>query len=210
MALTLQAVRFNFKRFVKIMMLMIECGAFKLRLRQSLQINIFPRFAKSSLRYRFTTNQLQRLQLVLGVPGRLKTTAGDVVSGLEAIALVCRRLAEPSRLFTIASEFGRSVPACSRIISAMVDILYQRHRALLFFNLPLVEKNFDKNCSAVYSQGTPLRNAGPLLMAPSNTLPDLALVIMLTVNMRTYSALSIMGTLVATASIGRGSQPPTG
>jgi hypothetical protein len=162
MVCALRATKFNYKRFVEIMMLLIESGAFKLQPRQaqidrsnSFDIGLDPDTARH--RYRFTIDQLHRLRIALGLPESFKTIRGDVVSGLEAVALVCRRLCEPSRLFTVANEFGRSVPDSSRIIAATVHKIYTRFQNLLYFNVQLVEKYIDRYCSAVYMARAPLR-----------------------------------------------------
>ncbi|ETV77419.1 hypothetical protein H257_08838 [Aphanomyces astaci] len=66
-------------------------------------------------KFRFTIEQIRVLAVALRLPAFLSTSISDQVESLEALAILCRRLAEPCRLFTIADEFGRSVEACSRI-----------------------------------------------------------------------------------------------
>ncbi|RQM30858.1 hypothetical protein B5M09_008422 [Aphanomyces astaci] len=54
-------------------------------------------------RYRFSMPQLELLGERLGLPGRITTKAGDNVTRLESLSIICRRLSESSKLLTIAN-----------------------------------------------------------------------------------------------------------
>ncbi|KAF0724849.1 hypothetical protein Ae201684P_020301 [Aphanomyces euteiches] len=82
--------------------------------------------------YRFTISQLECLSTKLRLPHYIITSSLDRVDALEALAMLCRRLAEPSRLFSTANEFGRSIEACSRIITETVRLIYRSFSTSLF------------------------------------------------------------------------------
>ncbi|KAF0692753.1 Aste57867_16212 [Aphanomyces stellatus] len=85
-------------------------------------------------KFRFTIEQLKLLTAKFGLPAWVVTPSADKADSLEALAIVCRRLAEPSRLFTVANEFGRSPESCSRIIRAVVGIIADRFKDVVYFN----------------------------------------------------------------------------
>ncbi|KAF0690924.1 Aste57867_17744 [Aphanomyces stellatus] len=85
-------------------------------------------------KFRFTTEQLKLLTTKFGLPAWVYTPSVDKADSLEALALLCRRLAEPSRLFTVANEFGRSPESCSRIIRAVIGIIAERFKDVVYFN----------------------------------------------------------------------------
>ncbi|GMF53258.1 unnamed protein product [Phytophthora fragariaefolia] len=77
--------------------------------------------AVARLRYRFTVDELRQLASKLQLPvDGVNTTEGDNVPPVKALAMVYRRLSEASKLFTIASEFGRLTAAYSRGFVATV------------------------------------------------------------------------------------------
>ncbi|OWY99686.1 hypothetical protein PHMEG_00029276 [Phytophthora megakarya] len=47
----------------------------------------------------------------------LITRAGDRLLGVEVLAMQCYRISYPGKLSRIRKPFGRSNPACSRIIT---------------------------------------------------------------------------------------------
>ncbi|CEO95384.1 hypothetical protein PBRA_009650 [Plasmodiophora brassicae] len=114
--------------------------------------------AAARKRYRFTISELRRLRRSLKIPDVVVTKAGDKISGLEAIALLCRRLAEPAWLYTIANEFGRSEPAISRLFWHTAKLVYRNHKHLIYFNMPVVEARIARYCQAIQEKGAPLPN----------------------------------------------------
>jgi hypothetical protein len=65
--------------------------------------------------------------------------------------MLCRRQKEPSTLFTVANEFGRSPAAYSRICKSTV------HKELLYFNRELVVMRVESYCRAIRAKGAPLK-----------------------------------------------------
>ncbi|RHZ35129.1 hypothetical protein DYB37_013870 [Aphanomyces astaci] len=94
--------------------------------------------ATAAHKFRFTIDQLRVLAVALRLPAFVSTPSSDQVESLEALAILCRRLAEPCRLFTIADEFGRSVEACSRIVRATATALYKTWSDVILFHEALL------------------------------------------------------------------------
>ncbi|KAG9403813.1 hypothetical protein AC1031_021944 [Aphanomyces cochlioides] len=99
--------------------------------------------------FRLTLPQLQLLTVKLQMPAWIVTTSGDEIDALEALALLCRRLAEPSRLYTIANEFERSVPSICRILRVVVNMLHSRFDDILYFNEPPFASRVDLYAAAI-------------------------------------------------------------
>ncbi|KAH9123218.1 hypothetical protein LEN26_001730 [Aphanomyces euteiches] len=114
--------------------------------------------ATSIERNRFTMPQLQTLSVKFGLPETIVTPSGDNVTRLEALAVLCRRQTEPSKLFTIANEFGRSTSAISRIFLFTARRLYSTFADLLYMNRKLIADRMDIYCCAVKAKGSPLDN----------------------------------------------------
>ncbi|GMF26498.1 unnamed protein product [Phytophthora fragariaefolia] len=104
----------NKKRFLKIMKTLMKLHRFRLRdaaavVDPSRRFDEMVAGATVRLKYRFTVAQLYQLASVLGLPrDGVRTHAGDNVPRVEALAMVCRRLSEAAKLYTVATEFGRS------------------------------------------------------------------------------------------------------
>ena len=67
--------------------------------------------------FRFTSRAIVGLAALLGLDPVIKTSERDKALAPEALAMTLRRFVVPGRLFEVAKEFGRSVPATSRIIT---------------------------------------------------------------------------------------------
>jgi hypothetical protein len=103
--------------------------------------------AKEKLRYSIPSS----------IPEYIKTDSGDVVAAIEALALVCRRMAEPCRWSTIQGEFRRSVASLSRIFICTISFLYHKHKDRLFLNMNVLRKRINEYCEATRLKGSPLR-----------------------------------------------------
>ncbi|KAF0742647.1 hypothetical protein Ae201684_002350 [Aphanomyces euteiches] len=100
-------------------------------------------------KYRFTIEQLQVLTVSLNFPAWITTQWMDKVDSLEAIAMTCRSLAEPSRLFTVANEFGRSTEACSRVVQTTVRHIYTNFADIIFFQDELMSSRSQMYANSV-------------------------------------------------------------
>ncbi|KAE8888936.1 hypothetical protein PF003_g26854 [Phytophthora fragariae] len=113
--------------------------------------------ATARTKFNFTIPQLRELAAKLHLPMPcIITPERDTVPTLEALAMLCRRLKEPSTLFTVANEFGRSPAAYSRICKHTVHELFTRYKERLYFNRELVVRRIEGYCSAVRAKGAPL------------------------------------------------------
>ncbi|GMF30345.1 unnamed protein product [Phytophthora lilii] len=130
----------NKKRFLRIIMTLNKLHCFRLRdaaaiVDSSRHFDEMMDDATARTRFRFTVPQLHQLASALGLPrDGVRTVAGDNVS----LAMVRRRLSEASKPFTVASEFGRSTAAYSRVVGATVTLLYNKHKNIQYFNEALV------------------------------------------------------------------------
>ncbi|OQR80478.1 hypothetical protein ACHHYP_17515 [Achlya hypogyna] len=140
--------------FLDMMELLLQTKGFRLRAPRPL-VNFNNAFnpdldnATALHRFLFTVPQLERLVRHLQFSPTIETTSQDRVGSLEALALLCRRLAEPSRLFTVADEFGRSVEACSRIIRAIVEDIYERHKNMIYLHKGILVDNVATYAAAI-------------------------------------------------------------
>ncbi|KAF4047053.1 DDE superfamily endonuclease [Phytophthora infestans] len=74
--------------------------------------------------YRFTCAELKQLASLMLIPDVFITAAGDRVTGLEALAMLCYKLFYPGKLSRIRKQFGRSDCSCSRIITELYTIYF--------------------------------------------------------------------------------------
>ncbi|ETV82247.1 hypothetical protein H257_04947 [Aphanomyces astaci] len=89
----------------------------------SIHVNAFSDImddATSLFLYRFTVPQLRVLCVALHLPSTVTTSSRDYVPCIEALAMTCRRLAEPCQMYHVANEFGRSSGAVSRIVKTAI------------------------------------------------------------------------------------------
>ncbi|DBA00147.1 TPA: hypothetical protein N0F65_000470 [Lagenidium giganteum] len=105
---------------------------------------------------RFSIPELTQLAVALRLPEHIITSERDHVLSVQALALVCRRLAEPIRWSTLESEFRRSGPSLCRLFYCTVGMLYANHRRRIFFNVGLVTARMHEYCDAVRRKGSPL------------------------------------------------------
>jgi hypothetical protein len=150
------------KRFARIMRVLLHHNCFRLRdaspsVDKSRTFDTMIDDSVSRIRFRFTMSELRLLTIMLQLPTQgIVTPEGDRVSSLEALAMVCRRLSEASKLFTVANEFGRSTAAYSRVFKYTIGIICARHQNRLYFNYELISARIDMYCQAIHNHGAPL------------------------------------------------------
>ncbi|KAG9416439.1 hypothetical protein AC1031_021901 [Aphanomyces cochlioides] len=105
-------------------------------------------------KFRLTISQLDCLSVKLHLPNTIITSSSDKCPRLETLALLCRRLSEPSRLFTVANEFGRSAEACSRILRATINIIYARYSAIVYLNQTLWSQRAEEYAQAICAKSS--------------------------------------------------------
>ncbi|KAE8974145.1 hypothetical protein PR003_g27141 [Phytophthora rubi] len=140
----LLAARGKQKRFLRTMHFLIASHYFRLRCPPA-RINTNNCFnpaiddVTARTRFNFTVQELRLLTAKLNLPTpHIVTSERDAVPTIEALAMLCRRLKEPSTLFTVANEFGRSPGAYSRICMQTVEEMYVKHKDLIYFNREVV------------------------------------------------------------------------
>ncbi|ETL94177.1 hypothetical protein L917_07807 [Phytophthora nicotianae] len=112
----------NRRRFARIMTVLQQQNCFRLRdaappVDSSRRFDVMLDDATAKARYRFTITELRELAKKLKLPeDGVTTPSGDRVDRVEALAMLCRRLSEPSKLLTVASEFGRGTGPYSRVV----------------------------------------------------------------------------------------------
>ncbi|DAZ97547.1 TPA: hypothetical protein N0F65_003033, partial [Lagenidium giganteum] len=87
------------------------------------------------------------------------TDSRDSLTVVEALAVLCRRLAEQSRWATLESEFGRSAGSLARMFYCVVDIIYSSHKQRIYFNIALVKTKLQYYFAGVSVKGSPLKFA---------------------------------------------------
>lgn len=160
--------------------------------------------AVARLRYRFTVNGLRQLSSKLQLPvDGVRTTEGDNVPPVEALAMVCRRLSEASKLFTVASEFGRSTAAYSRVLRQQCRFGMTITEIYCTSTMPLSKSASTNTAMPRMLQEPRFVLAGGLLMAPSNAFPAQVLAKNKPLQMKISKGPYIMDILGGTVSTGR-------
>eukprot|EP00474_Spongospora_subterranea_P006618 CRZ07076.1 hypothetical protein [Spongospora subterranea] len=115
-------------KFLRVIAYLLENNVFRLRMSRVIAIDYSRRFnlpmddSSALIRFRFTIGQLNRLVDALQLHDIVETDQIDRTTAVEALAMLCRRLAQPVRLTTISNEFGRSPPFLSRIINKTINL----------------------------------------------------------------------------------------
>lgn len=147
------------RKFLKRMRFLVASGLFRPPVRAP-RCPVTPSCFSPSLdnhtareRYRFTIPQLTQLAQTFKLGEWIVVPRHrDRLTSLEALAILCRRLSEPSKLMTVASEFGRSPASLSRIFTHMVCVLYERFKDILYLNRQLIAKRMDLYCRVVHER----------------------------------------------------------
>jgi hypothetical protein len=78
------------------------------------------------------------------------------VPAFEALAVVCRRLAEPSQWSASEVDIGRSFGLMSRILNHVICYLYAVYREKLHFDECLSASRISLYCESIKDKGAPL------------------------------------------------------
>jgi hypothetical protein len=151
--------RRNKRRFKRIMTALQQHNCFRIRdaappVDRSRSFDVMLNDATAKVCYRFTISELSVLAVKLNLPeDGIVTTSGDRVNRVETLAMLCRRLSEPSKLLTVPSEFGRGMAPYSRVITATAQLLVNQHRDLVCFNYNLVQLRINAYAAAIHAKG---------------------------------------------------------
>ena len=81
---------------------------------------------QSKVMFRFSKDQIFRLVTALDIPPLYKCSERCVVSGLDGLCLLLRRLSYPNRFCDLEKTFGRPKSVLSRIVTTVLDDIYAR------------------------------------------------------------------------------------
>ena len=85
---------------------------------------------------RFTKAEVQQLIIHFGMGAQFRSEGLKyAVTSEQALSMMLYRLAWPTRLKDMIQIFGLSRPAISKVINSLVDYLYQRYQAKLFWDV---------------------------------------------------------------------------
>jgi hypothetical protein len=77
--------------------------------------------------FRFSSDQLRRLNAALAIPPFIVTSEGDRCAGFEVLCMMCMYYAYPTRRFDMISKFGTSTSRMSRLISHLRNWIFERY-----------------------------------------------------------------------------------
>ena len=102
--------------------------------------------------FRFSSQELFRLRIALGIAEEIVTSEQDRCSGVEALCMLCMYYAFPTRRFMMIPFFGTSTSRLSRIISHLRFFLFSRFSPGLAHPPLISADKMDEFSSAVYAK----------------------------------------------------------
>jgi hypothetical protein len=97
-------------------------------------------------------HQLKQLRIALELPERLQVN-GTHTTGLECLAILCRRLAYPNRLLDLVPLFGRCETVIDDIFLYTLDHVYSRYKNLLEAKVERFTR-IDRKCTCLLAPST--------------------------------------------------------
>lgn len=107
--------------------------------------------------FRFRKADILKLVVLLQLPDEYRCPNRSVVTGLQGLLILLRRLTYPNRLCELAREFGRSTSALSIIINTVLEDIYLRFNNRLS-NLHAPWVNLRRFSDALNAKGCPVNN----------------------------------------------------
>lgn len=110
--------------------------------------------------FRFKKQDIPRLKNVLQIPDQITCYNDVVCDGTEALCILLRRLAYPTRFSDMIPKFGRAVPQLCMIFNEMIFRIDDDWRRLLEnLNQPWLQSDkLELFTRAVHNKGAPLDN----------------------------------------------------
>ncbi|DAZ93696.1 TPA: hypothetical protein N0F65_009247, partial [Lagenidium giganteum] len=124
----------------------------------------------SHIRRRIEVKTLRRSTTPL--PSFVVTGEGDRVLGVEALAICCRRLAEPVRWSSREGEFFRMEVSLTRIFSTTIKLLFLLHKRRLYFHSALLRRRLQAYTEAIRLAEHRWRTASVFLIGPDTISRD--------------------------------------
>mgnify|MGYP000217630441 FL=1 len=116
--------------------------------------------AECKAELRFEKKDLPALAEALQIPPSFKLSQGSIVSGMESLCILLRRLAYPCRFGDMVPRFGKPVPVLSMVTNTVIDYIYtiHGHRITRWNDALLNPVALDSYARSVHSKGAALQN----------------------------------------------------
>jgi len=101
------------------------------------------------------------------------TKEGHKFHTMEAICVVLRRFAYPSRLGDLVPMFHRSKTALSLIFSEITEFLAGKYKEIIHFDGVRLAGNLQRFADSIHQKGAPLTNCWAFIDGTVRRLPDL-------------------------------------
>ena len=115
---------------------------------------------QSFIDFRFGKNDLYTLLDVLNIPEKVICIQGTACKDIEALCILLKRLAFPTRYSDMTPMFGRNMTETCLIYNKMIDHIYAQHaHRLNDWNQPmLTSAQLKLYANAIHQKGAPLRS----------------------------------------------------
>ena len=116
--------------------------------------------AECKAEFRFEKKDLPTLAEALQIPPSFKLRQGSIVSGMEGLCILLRRLAYPCRFGDMVPRFGKAVPVLSMVTNHVIDYIYtiHGHRITRWNDAPLNPPALETYPRSVHAKGAALQN----------------------------------------------------
>ena len=108
--------------------------------------------------FRFSQVQLGELVEAFEIPIHVSTNEGYKFTPMEALCVLCRRLAYPSRWSDLESLFGRPSSALCSVFLYLNDYLLERYKDILYFDKERLAPLLPIFSKSIKNAGAPLSN----------------------------------------------------
>jgi hypothetical protein len=115
--------------------------------------------ADCKFEFRFDKQEIVELVVQLRLPDVIILSNGSRYNSLEALCIMLRRLAYPSRLLDLRNIFGREKSMLSRVFNAAIKSIYQRFKHLLLWDhYRMDQQTLQRYAFSIHNKGAPLDN----------------------------------------------------
>lgn len=116
---------------------------------------------------RFTHRDLQLITNAMKIPQKYRTAKGDVFTAVDALAILCNRLAYPCRIPDLCDRWVRDHGAISRVCNDLVHYIYDEwHHLLEPERLQhFTPRQLETFSSALVAAGCPMRDVWAIIDA---------------------------------------------
>ena len=116
--------------------------------------------AECKAEFRFEKKDLPTVAEALQIPPSFKLRQGSIVSGMEGLCILLRRLAYPCRFGDMVPRFGKPVPVLSMVTNHVIDYIYtiHGHRITRWNDALLNPTALDTYARSVHAKGAALQN----------------------------------------------------